>query len=267
MKNILQNKMANNLIVSCIQSELAWKNVDQNLNQFTNKLDQLPADSELVVLPEMFTTGFTMDAVKMAEKMDGKSFNWMKKQSKRIEKILIGSIIIEENKNYYNRFIVMFPNGEYYTYDKGHLFRMEKEHEDYTKGEKKTIFKHNAWRICPLICYDLRFPVWSRNQNDYDLLIYIASWPESRREVWNTLLKARAIENQSYVIGVNRIGNDGEGITYSGDTVIINAKGQIITKANDYKNEIINAKLSLDDLKLFREKFPVALDADDFKIL
>ncbi len=259
--------MSNNLTVSCIQTELAWKNVDENLNQFTNKLDQLPADSELVVLPEMFTTGFTMDAVKMAENMDGKSFNWMKEQSKRIEKILIGSIIIEENKNYYNRLIVMFPNGEYYTYDKGHLFRMEKEHEDYTKGESKTIFKHKSWRICPLICYDLRFPVWSRNQNDYDLLIYIASWPESRREVWKTLLKARAIENQSYVVGVNRIGGDGEGITYSGDTMVIGPKGEILGTTKEYKDEIINVEISLDDLKLFREKFPVALDADDFKIL
>ncbi|MCK5168262.1 MAG: hypothetical protein KAQ75_00175, partial [Bacteroidales bacterium] len=183
------------------------------------------------------------------------------------KKIIIGSIIIKEDKNYYNRCIIMFPNGEYYTYDKSHLFRMEKEHEDYTKGESKTIFKHNDWRICPLICYDLRFPVWSRNQNDYDLLIYIASWPESRREVWNTLLKARAIENQSYVVGVNRIGKDGEGITYSGDTVIIDPKGRIITKAEDYKEEIINAELSLNELNKFREKFPVFLDADDFKIL
>ncbi len=259
--------MTNNLTVSCIQTELAWKNVDKNLNQFANKLDHLPADSELVILPEMFTTGFTMDAVKMAEKMDGKSFNWMKEQSKRIEKILIGSIIIEENKKYYNRLIVMFPNGEYYTYDKGHLFRMEKEHEDYTKGESKTIFKHNAWRICPLICYDLRFPVWSRNKNDYDLLIYIASWPESRREVWKTLLKARAIENQSYVVGVNRIGGDGEGITYSGDTMVIDPKGGILGVTKEYKDEIINVEISLDDLELFREKFPVALDADNFKIL
>ena len=259
--------MSDNLTVSCIQTELAWENVDQNLNQFTNKLDQLPADSELVVLPEMFTTGFSMNSIELAETMDGKSFQWMKEQARNINKIILGSIIVKENNNFYNRCITMFPSGVFYTYDKGHLFRMEKEHEDFTKGKSKTIFKHNGWRVCTLICYDLRFPVWSRNQDDYDLLIYIASWPESRREVWNTLLKARAIENQSYVIGVNRIGKDGEGISYSGDTVIIDPKGRIIKKAEDYKEEIINAKLSLDDLKLFREKFPVALDADDFKIL
>ena len=259
--------MSNNLNVSCIQTELVWENIDQNLKHFSKKIDQVSIDTELIILPEMFTTGFTMNTVEMAESMDGKSFQWMKKQSNKSNKIIIGSIIIKEDKKYYNRCITMFPSGEYYTYDKGHLFRMEKENKDFTKGDSKTVFEYNGWRICTLICYDLRFPVWSRNQDDYDLLIYIASWPESRREVWNTLLKARAIENQSYVIGVNRIGNDGEGITYSGDTVIINPKGQIISKANDYKDEIINAELSLDELKQFREKFPVILDADDFKIL
>lgn len=259
--------MASKLNVSCIQTELAWENIDQNLKQFSDKLNQVSEDTELIILPEMFTTGFTMNAQEMAEAMDGKSFCWMKEQSSKHNKIIIGSIIIKEDKKYYNRCISMFPNGEYYTYDKGHLFRMEKENKDFTKGKSKTIFKYNDWRVCTLICYDLRFPIWSRNRDEYDLLIYIACWPESRREVWNTLLKARAIENQTYVIGVNRIGNDGEGITYSGDTVVINPKGQIITQANDYKDEIINAELSLDELKQFREKFPVTLDADNFKIL
>ncbi|MBU8891763.1 MAG: amidohydrolase [Bacteroidales bacterium] len=259
--------MSDNLKISCIQTDLVWENIDKNLKQFSEKLNQLPKDSELVVLPEMFTTGFSMNSLELAETMDGKSYHWMKEQSKKIGKILVGSIIIKENNNYYNRCITMFPSGEFHSYDKGHLFRMEKEHEDFTKGESKTIFKHNGWRICTLICYDLRFPVWSRNKDDYDLLIYIASWPESRKEVWNTLLKARAIENQSYVIGVNRIGSDGEGISYSGDTVIINAKGQILAKANDYTDEIINAELSLNELNKFREKFPVFLDADNFKIM
>ncbi len=259
--------MAKDLNISCIQSDLVWENIDQNLNMFKDKLNQIPNETNIVVLPEMFTTGFSMNSLKLAEPMDGKSFQWMKEQSEKQNKIIIGSVIIKEDKKYYNRCISMFPNGDFYTYDKGHLFRMEKEHEDFTKGEQKTIFKHNGWRICTLICYDLRFPVWSRNQDDYDLLIYIASWPESRREVWNTLLKARAIENQSYVIGVNRIGKDGEGITYSGDTVIIDPKGRIIKKATDHQEEIINADLSLNELNLFREKFPVSLDADDFKLL
>ncbi len=259
--------MSNNLKISCIQADLAWENIDQNLNMFKEKLNLVPKETEIVVLPEMFTTGFSMNSLELAESMDGKSFQWMKEQAEKQNKIIIGSVIIKEDKNYYNRCITMFPNGEFYTYDKGHLFRMEKEHEDFTKGEQKTIFKHKGWRVCTMICYDLRFPVWSRNKGDYDLLVYIASWPESRREVWNTLLKARAIENQAYVVGVNRIGKDGEGISYSGDTVIIDPKGRIIQKAKDYQEEIINADLSLNELNQFREKFPVFLDADDFKLL
>ena len=259
--------MVNNLKVSCIQTDLAWEDIDKNLDMFSEKLKQIPNESELVILPEMFTTGFTMNSKVLAENMDGKSFNWLKTKAKNHNKIIMGSIIIKENDNYFNRSITMYPDGKYFIYDKGHLFRMEREHIDFTKGESKIIVEHKNWRICPLICYDLRFPVWSRNKGDYDLLIYIASWPESRRDVWNTLLKARAIENQAYVIGVNRIGKDGEGISYSGDTVIVNPKGQIEKKAKDYTNEIITADLSLDALNKFREKFPVHLDADNFKIL
>ncbi|PLX21607.1 MAG: amidohydrolase [Marinilabiliales bacterium] len=259
--------MLKNLQISCIQTDLFWEDIDQNLKHFENKLSLLPEESEMVILPEMFTTGFSMNSTQLAEEMSGKSFQWMKNQAEKINKIVVGSIIVKEKDNYFNRCISMFPNGNFYTYDKGHLFRMEREHIDFTKGESKTIFKHNGWRVCTLICYDLRFPVWSRNKGDYDLLIYIASWPESRREVWNTLLKARAIENQAYAVGVNRIGKDGEGISYAGDTVIIDPKGQIIKKASDYKDEIISAELSLVELNRFREKFPVFLDADDFKLL
>lgn len=259
--------MSNNLTISCIQSVLAWENTDQNLNQFAEKLNNLPSDSEIVVLPEMFTTGFSMNPGKLAEEMNCKSFAWMKDQSAKINKVIIGSIIIQDNNNYFNRLIAMFPNGEYFTYDKRHLFRMGKEHEKYTRGENRLVFKYNGWRICPLICYDLRFPVWSRNRDDYDMLIYIANWPDSRREVWKNLLIARALENQAYVVGVNRVGEDGEGLRYSGDTMVIGPKGQILGSSKEYKNEIINVKVSLDELNQFREKFPVALDADEFKIL
>lgn len=259
--------MVENLKISCIQADLAWENIDQNLAKFSQLLYQVPLDSEMVILPEMFTTGFSMNSANLAEPMDGKTFNWLKTEAKKHKKIILGSAIIQDENKYYNRCITMFPDGKFYTYDKGHLFRMEKEHEDFTKGDSKTIFEHKDWRINTMICYDLRFPIWSRNIGDYDLLIYIASWPESRREVWNTLLKARAIENQAYVVGVNRIGKDGEGISYSGDTVIIDPKGQIIEKAQDYKEEIISAELSLNELNAFREKFPVFLDADKFKIL
>lgn len=259
--------MSEKLNVSCIQSDLAWENTNQNLQAFTTKLDLLPLESELVILPEMFTTGFSMNPEKLAEEMKGKSFVWMKEQSARIKKTIIGSLIIRENKKYFNRLVVMFPTGEFFTYDKRHLFRMGNEHEHYSRGESKLIFKHNSWRICPLVCYDLRFPVWSRNKSDYDLLIYIANWPESRREVWKSLLIARALENQTYVIGVNRVGKDGEGLNYAGDTMVISPKGQIIGSTNEYRSEIINVAISLDELNKFREKFPVMLDADEFKIL
>lgn len=259
--------MSENLSVSCIQTNLEWENVDQNLNQLSSKLELLPSTSDLVILPEMFTTGFSMNPEKWAEKMNGKSVRWMKEQSARIKKIIVGSLIIQEHNEFFNRLMVMFPNGECYTYDKRHLFRMGKEHEHYSRGEKKLIFKHKDWRICPLVCYDLRFPVWSRNKNDYDLLIYIANWPNSRREVWKSLLMARAIENQAYVIGVNRVGNDGEGLNYAGDTLVISPKGQILGSANEYQNEIIHVEISLDELNEFRKKFPIMLDADDFKII
>lgn len=259
--------MSENLFISCIQSDLFWENTDQNFNLLSSKFNLLPLDSELVILPEMFSTGFSMKPEKLAEDMTGKSFKWMKEQSARINKIIIGSLIIKENNKYFNRLIAMFPNGEYFTYDKRHLFRMGKEHEHYSRGENKLIFKHKGWRICPLVCYDLRFPVWSRNKNDYDVLIYIANWPDSRREVWKSLLVARALENQCYVIGVNRVGEDGEGLNYAGDTLVISPKGIILGNANEYQNEIINVEISLDELNQFREKFPVMLDADDFKIL
>ncbi|HAF30945.1 MAG TPA: amidohydrolase [Bacteroidales bacterium] len=259
--------MSENLNVSCIQTDLVWENTDQNLKEFTAKFDLLPSDSELVILPEMYTTGFSMNPEKLAEKMNGKSFIWMKEQSARIEKIIVGSLIIKEDNKYFNRLIAMFPNGEYFTYDKRHLFRMGKEHEHYSRGESKIIFKHKSWRICPLVCYDLRFPVWSRNKNNYDLLIYVANWPDSRREVWKSLLVARALENQAYVIGVNRVGEDGESLSYAGDTMIISPKGKILRNTNEYQSEIMNVEISLDELNQFREKFPVMLDADDFKIL
>jgi predicted amidohydrolase len=161
----------------------------------------------------------------------------------------------------------MFPNGKHEFYDKRHLFRMGNEHKHYSAGKKRLVFHYKSWRICPLTCYDLRFPVWSRNQNDYDLLIYIANWPESRREVWKKLLPARAIENQVYVAGVNLVGKDGEGLSYAGDTMIFNPRGEVMVETKEHAEQIIHAGLSLDELNRFRKKFPVGLDADKFKIL
>jgi len=259
--------MQNNLQISCIQTTLIWEDAVQNLKQFEKHFAQLPKSTELVILPEMFSTGFSMKTKKLAEKMDGPSFVWLKKQAAKINKIIVGSLIIKDQEEHYNRLFVMFPDGNYAYYDKRHLFRMGNEHKHYSAGTKRLVFNYKNWRICPLTCYDLRFPVWSRNQNDYDLLIYIANWPESRRAVWKKLLPARAIENQVYVAGVNRIGKDGEGLRYAGDTVIINPRGETMVETKEHDQQIIHAHLSLDELNRFREKFPVALDADEFKIL
>ena len=259
--------MMNELKIACIQSDLAWEDADKNLNMFARELQSVPEDTELIILPEMFSTGFSMKTEKLAEIMNGKSFVWLKEQATKINKVIIGSLIIADNNDYYNRLFVMFPDGNYEYYDKRHLFRMGNEHKHYSAGNKRLVFQYKNWRICPLTCYDLRFPVWSRNQNDYDLLIYIANWPESRRVVWEKLLPARAIENQVYVAGVNRVGEDGEGLSYAGDTMIINPRGEIMVKSKEKTQQIIHAGLSLDKLNHFREKFPVGLDADNFKIL
>jgi len=259
--------MMNELKIACIQSDLAWEDADKNLNMFARELQSVPEDTELIILPEMFSTGFSMKTEKLAEIMNGKSFVWLKEQATKINKVIIGSLIIADNNDYYNRLFVMFPDGNYEYYDKRHLFRMGNEHKHYSAGNKRLVFQYKNWRICPLTCYDLRFPVWSRNQNDYDLLIYIANWPESRRVVWEKLLPARAIENQVYVAGVNRVGEDGEGLSYAGDTMIINPRGEIMVKSKEKTQQIIHAGLSLDELNHFREKFPVGLDADKFKIV
>ncbi|GAB4291848.1 MAG: amidohydrolase [Marinilabiliales bacterium] len=258
----------NSLKVTLIQTDIVWENKDENFSNYESLFNNIKQPVDLVVLPEMFTTGFTMSAKDFAEKMDGKTIKWLKKQADKLNSHVIGSIIIEENKNYYNRLLHIKPNSddiEYY--DKRHLFRMGNEHRNYSQGKSKLIFDINGWKICPLICYDLRFPVWSRNKGDYDVLIYVANWPESRREVWNTLLLARALENQCYVIGVNRIGNDGNMISYSGDSVVINAKGKIISETKPYSLSVETVELSLDELTEFRQKFPVFLDQDDFEII
>jgi len=257
----------NEIKIACIQSDLAWEDADKNLDMFASEFKVVPEDTDLIILPEMFSTGFSMKTEKLAEKMNGRSFEWLKEQATKINKVIIGSLIIADNNDYYNRLFVMFPDGNYEYYDKRHLFRMGNEHKHYSAGNKRLVFQYKNWRICPLTCYDLRFPVWSRNQNDYDLLIYIANWPESRRVVWEKLLPARAIENQVYVAGVNRVGEDGEGLSYAGDTMIINPRGEIMVKSKEKTQQIIHGDLSLDKLNQFREKFPVGLDADKFKIL
>jgi len=273
-----------NLNVSIIQSNLHWENVDQNLTMFSEKIDALAERTDIIVLPEMFNTGFSMESEKLAETMEGKTVAWMKKQAKKSGAVITGSLIIEvdasplegrlRGMNYYNRLIWAQPDGEVLTYDKRHLFRMAGEHNYFNAGEKRLIVAYKGWKICPLICYDLRFPVWARNSPlttqgsspVYDILIYIANWPAVRQQPWSKLLEARAIENQCYVIGLNRVGEDANGISYSGNSVVVNPKGEIVSTILENEDSSETVNLSLDELNDFREKFPVSLDGDEFEI-
>jgi len=255
------------ITITLIQSDLDWENKETNLSNFQDKISQIQQTTDVIILPEMFNTGFTMDAATHAEKMDGPTMTWMAKQADGSNAVIVGSLIIEENRNYYNRLVWMYPGGMFHTYDKRHLFAMAGEHEHYTPGEGRLIIEYKGWRICPLICYDLRFPVWSRNNDEYDLLIYIANWPEKRAHDWLTLLSARAIENQTYVVGVNRVGKDKNDLTYNGDSCVIDP-GWNKTMFHCEKDEVTHTiTLSAPHLKEVREKLPFLVDSDDFKIV
>jgi len=253
------------LKVAIIQSNLIWENSSGNLDLFNIHLKKI-SQADIVVLPEMFNTGFTQNVAEMAQPINGPVVSWMKKRALENNYALLGSLIIKEDEKYFNRFIMAFPCTDIKWYDKRHLFRMGGEHENFTSGTKQQIFSYIGWRIKPLICYDLRFPVWSRNKNNYDLLVYVSNWPQPRREVWITLLKARAIENQCYVIGVNRVGTDGMGIEYSGDSMVIGPKGEVLCELPKGQEGIGEVTLSLSELEAFRTKFPVFADADTFTI-
>lgn len=260
--------MMDHLNISIIQSLLYWEDIDKNLTHFEIKISEIKTEVDILVLPEMFTTGFTMKPELFAEEHGGKGLQWMTKNAIKKNCVIVGSIAVKENNCYYNRLYWVMPDGSYQYYNKRHLFRMGNEHSYYTAGAKKLIVDYKGWKICPLVCYDLRFPVWSRNtkNNSYDVLIYVANWPEVRSYPWKQLLIARAIENQSYVIGVNRIGEDGNGIAHSGDSVIIGPKGELMTKDTAHKDVVISKLLNYNILQDFRNQFPAIEDADDFLI-
>lgn len=254
------------LTVALIQTALYWENPTANLAMLEEKIAEITQKVDLIVLPEMFTTGFSMKPEALAEPMNLTTFRWMRQMAAQSGAVVTGSYIVQEKGQYFNRLLWMPPNGEYDYYDKRHLFRMGKEHEHYTEGQRRIIKEINGWRICPLICYDLRFPVWSRNQGlVYDVLLYVANWPAVRRGPWNTLLQARAIENLSYVLGVNRVGEDGHGVAHSGDSVVIDFKGDLLTDRDSAEKNVIYT-LDKDALVSFRERFPAHLDADSFEI-
>lgn len=258
--------MQNELNVVGIQADLFWEDSEKNITYFEQEINKLSSDVNLIVLPEMFSSGFTMNPENVFENMEGKSISWMKNMAAKQNAALVGSLVISENNNYYNRLLFVHPNGDIDYYDKRHSFTLAGEHKTYTSGNKKLIVDYLGWKICPLICYDLRFPVWARNSEDYDVLIYIANWPVTRIKAWDTLLKARAIENMSYTIGVNRCGNDTNNYEYSGNSLIVDFLGNELSnlEANEIGN--IKAILKKNDQEKVRFKLGFLKDKDSFTI-
>ncbi len=259
------------LTITLIQSELVWENIDANLENFERKIKGIEAHQDLLVLPEMFNTGFSMNPQKFAESSDGKTIDWLKRQAALKNCVILGSLPLKENDNYLNRLVWMQADGTYQTYDKRHLFRMASEHEVYSAGNSKNIVELKGWKILPLVCYDLRFPVWSKNtyrnsSYEYDILIYIANWPKIRNHPWKTLLKARAMENLSYVAGVNRVGKDGRMMDHSGDSSIIDYMGNVVAECPPSVEKIITYTLNYEALQKFRTGFAAGLDWDEFEI-
>ena len=258
------------LLVTLVQAKLHWEDKQANLQMLEQQIQAIGQPTQLVVLPEMFSTGFSMQPEKLAETMEGSSVHWMRNMATQYKIILTGSLIIEEAGEYFNRLIWMLPNGSYGYYDKRHRFAFAGEDQHYSNGNKRLIASVNGWKINLQICYDLRFPVWARQQiteqPEYDVLVYVANWPERRSHAWKSLLIARAIENQCYVIGVNRVGEDGKGINHSGDSMVVDPLGQVLyTNAH----EVGTHTMSLDKnfLEEIRTKFPFWKDADPFQIL
>lgn len=259
------------LTVSLIQANLHWEDVAANLAMFDQKINSIQERTEVIILPEMFSTGFSMQSERLAQTMDGSAVQWMKQKAKEKNVIITGSLIIEEGGEYFNRLIWMLPNGTFGIYNKRHLFGFAGEQDHYTAGDKRLIAQVKGWKINLTVCYDLRFPVWSRNsilengEPAYDVLVNVANWPERRNTPWRALLQARAIENQSYMIGVNRVGNDGNNIYHSGDSSLIDPIGEIIYhKAHD--EDVFTYTLSRNHLNDLRAKFPFMKDADRFII-
>lgn len=259
--------MADSLRISMIQSHIIWEDRDENLGYYGELLRRVSGKTDIAVLPETFSTGFSMNVEKLADTMDGVTVPTIKGWAKKYKLAVTGSFIVKEGGKYFNRAFFITPEGEESYYDKRHLFRMAGEDNHFSPGTKRTIVNYLGWNICLQVCYDLRFPVWSRNINkEYDLLIYMANWPEARKKVWKTLLQARAIENMSFVCGVNRVGIDGKGFVYRGDSMIFNPKGKKIADAGKREEITRTCTLQKSDLDDLRTKFPAWQDADNFMV-
>ncbi|RVU29576.1 amidohydrolase [Neptunomonas marina] len=258
--------MTDILRVSIVQTELAWQAPETNRQMLSNVMEPLQGATDLIVLPEMFTTGFMMSPETMAEPMEGETLPWLKQQAHELGAAICGSVAIKEDGAYVNRFLFVTSEGEVAYYDKRHLFRMGNEHEHFNAGTSRSLIEYRGWRILPSICYDLRFPVFLRNRNDYDLMINVANWPGARRNPWRTLLQARAIENYAYVVGVNRIGSDAAGLHYTGDSIAVDFKGELVCDHPVDQAFVETVALDRAALQQFRDKFPVWQDADDFDL-
>ena len=258
------------LTITTIQSNLIWEERSANMRLLEKKIIEIPDKTEVVILPEMFSTGFSMRPESLAETIEGETMEWMKRVSRENNIVLTGSIIIEAEGKYFNRLIWMLPTGNYGQYDKRHLFAYSEEDRHFHAGDKRLVASVKGWKINLMICYDLRFPVWARQQptdtaTEYDVLIYVANWPERRNHAWKTLLCARAIENQCYVIGVNRTGTDGNNIYYSGNSLVIDPLGQVLYHMADVE-DVFTISLQKEKLEEVRSKYPFWQDADDFNI-
>lgn len=254
-----------NLTVSGLQYDIVWENKDANINKIEKLLKDVPSQSEIVLLPEMFTTGFSMNTIEMGESMDGLTLNWMKFKAKGINKVIAGSLIIKEDNKYKNRFLFVEPNGNVQYYDKRHSFGLGDEDKYFSIGNERVVIEYKGWKIFPTICYDLRFPEWIKNNLNYDIIFNVANWPNVRAEHWKTFLQSRAVENQSYVFGLNRIGTDEKNRHYSGDSSIFDFDGNILTQFGEIEG-VLTATFSKTKLKEYRENYPFLKDQDKYEI-
>lgn len=260
----MQTQPTQDLTLSLIQTSIVPDDPEANLRRYEPLLEQARG-SELVILPEVFTTGFSASARDHAEVPDGRAYRWLAGWAERLQSVVTGSLVVRESEHYVNRLVWMTPSGDYRHYDKRHLFRMAGEHQRYAMGQDRVLVTLKGWRILPLVCYDLRFPVWSRNRNDYDLALYVANWPAARSLHWRRLLQARAIENLSVVAGVNRIGEDEKNQRYSGDSALYGPDGEVLLDAGA-RDGCFSCRLSAEHLARYRESFPAYLDADEFEL-
>jgi omega-amidase len=251
--------------IALIQSDLQWENTLENRKNFESKINKIDSEVNLIVLPEMFSTGFTMNAAAVAETMQGETVSWMRTMAKEKSVALTGSLIIQENNNYYNRLLFVFPNGEMQFYDKRHLFSLAGEDKHFTSGSSKVIIEYLGWKICLQVCYDLRFPVFARNVEHYDLLLYVANWPKIRTQAWDILLRARAVENLSYVVGVNRVGFDGNNYEHIGHSQVVDFLGDYVLEPQE-TDDVFLVELDKNTMLETRKKLDFLSDRDQFEI-